>query len=200
MQSYQREQGTNAWPDQVLVEERSQIDAIANYIDHVLEELTSFTHIFNDGIDSSLLHNLLNQHLPNGPTTDGKNVLIDDVLRLTSLFEATTKLPTIKLQLEVVTTDMCRLFHADYYRQRLLCTYRGPGTEWLDHSNVNRDALGKGNNNNIVKDETAVHRANTFDVLILKGQHYGEGELAVVHRSPPIVRHNATRLLLKIDE
>ena len=34
-------------------------------------------------------------------------------------FEATTKLTTIKLQLEVVTTDMCRLFHADYYRQRL---------------------------------------------------------------------------------
>ena len=55
MQSYQREQGTNAWPDQVLVEARGQIDAIANYIDHVLEELTSFTHIFNDGIDSIML-------------------------------------------------------------------------------------------------------------------------------------------------
>ena len=80
MQSYQREQGTNAWPDQVLVEARGQIDAIANYIEHVLEELTSFTHTFNDGIDSIMLHNLLNQHLPNGPTTNGKNVLIDDVL------------------------------------------------------------------------------------------------------------------------
>ena len=77
----------------------------------------------------------------------------------------------IKLQLEIVTTDMCRLFHADYYRQRLLCTYLGPGTEWLDHSNVNRHALGKGRNNNIVKDETAINRANTFDVLILKGKN-----------------------------
>ena len=144
MQSYQYEQDANAWPNQVLVEARSQIDAIANYIDNVLEELTSFIHIFNGGIDSVALYNLLDQHLPDGPIADGKKILIDDILRLATLFEATTKSDNIKLQLEIVTTDMCRLFHADYYRQRLLCTYLGPGTEWLDHSNVNRNALGKG--------------------------------------------------------
>ena len=200
MQSYQHEQNANGWPNQVLVEARGQIDAIANYIDNVLEELTSFIHIFNDGIDSDALFNLLHQHLPNGPIANEKKILIDDILRLATLFEATTKSDNIKLQLEIVTTDMCRLFHADYYRQRLLCTYLGPGTEWLDHSNVNRHALGKGSNNNIARDETAVNRANTFDVLILKGKKYGEGELAVVHRSPPIMRHNKTRVLLKIDE
>ena len=200
MQSYQHEQNANGWPNQVLVEARGQIDAIANYIDNVLEELTSFIHIFNDGIDSDTLYNLLDQHLPDGPVADEKKILIDDILRLATLFEATTKSDNIKLQLEIVTTDMCRLFHADYYRQRLLCTYLGPGTEWLDHSNVNRHALGKGRNNNIVKDETAINRANTFDVLILKGRKYGEGELAVVHRSPPIIRYNKTRVLLKIDE
>ena len=200
MQSYQHEPNANVWPDQVLVEARSQIDEIANYIDNVLEELTAFIHIFNDGIDSDALYNLLDQRLPDGPIADGKKILIDDILRLATLFEATTKSSKIKLQLEIVTTDMCRLFHADYYRQRLLCTYLGPGTEWLDHSNVNRHALGRGRNNNIVKDETAINRANTFDVLILKGQNYGEGELSVVHRSPPIIRHNKTRVLLKIDE
>ena len=200
MQSYQHQKDANGWPNQVLVEARSQIDAISNYIDNVLEELTSFVHTFEDGIDSDTLHNLLDQHLPNGQIEDKKKVLIDDILRLATLFEATTKSGKIKLQLEIVTTDMCRLFHADYYRQRLLCTYLGPGTEWLDHSNVNRHALGKGSNNNIVKDETAINRANTFDVLILKGRRYGEGELAVVHRSPPIIRYNKTRVLLKIDE
>ena len=200
MQSYQPVQDTNAWPNQVLVEARSQIHAIANYIDNVLEELTSFIHIFNDGIDSDELYNLLDQHLPNGPIANEKKILIDDILRLATLFETTIKSRNIKLQLEIITTDMCRLFHADYYRQRLLCTYLGPGTEWLDHSNVNRNALGKGRNNSIVKDETAIKRANTFDVLILKGQNFGEGELAVVHRSPPIIRHNKTRVLLKIDE
>tara|TARA_Y100000589_G_scaffold249743_1_gene237837 strand:- start:601 stop:1203 length:603 start_codon:yes stop_codon:yes gene_type:complete len=200
MQSYQHQKDANGWPNQVLVEARSQIDAISNYIDNVLEELTSFMHTFNDGIDSGMLHNLLDQHLPDGPIADEKKILIDDILRLATLFEATTKSGKIKIQFEIVTTDMCRLFHADYYRQRLLCTYLGPGTEWLDHSNVNRHALGKGSNNNIVKDETAINRANTFDVLILKGQNYGEGELAVVHRSPPIMRYNKMRILLKIDE
>ncbi|MBJ14183.1 MAG: hypothetical protein CMB70_02295 [Euryarchaeota archaeon] len=200
MQSYQHQKDANGWPNQVLVEARSQIDAISNYIDNVLEELTSFMHTFNDGIDSGMLHNLLDQHLPDGPIADEKKILIDDILRLATLFEATTKSGKIKIQFEIVTTDMCRLFHADYYRQRLLCTYLGPGTEWLDHSNVNRHALGKGSNNNIVKDEAAINRANTFDVLILKGQNYGEGELAVVHRSPPIMRYNKMRILLKIDE
>ena len=200
MQSYQHEQNANEWPNQVLVEARSQIDAIASYIDNVLEELTSFVHIFNDGIDSDTLYNLLDQHLPDGPVAGQKNILIDDILRLTKLFEATTKSGNIKLQLEIVTTDMCRLFHVDHYRQRLLCTYFGPGTEWLDHSNVERSALGGGDNNRIVKDANAINRANTFDVLFLKGKKYGEGELAVVHRSPPIMHQNKTRVLLKIDE
>ena len=200
MQSYQHEQGSNVWPNQVLVEARSQIHAITSYLDNVLEELTSFKHIFNDGIDSNKLYNLLDQHLPDGPIAGQKKIFMDDILRLATLFQETTKSGEIKIQLEIVTTDKCSLFHADYYRQRLLCTYLGPGTHWLDHSNVDRSALGKGNNNSIVRDETAIHRANTFDVLILKGQDFGEGELAVVHRSPPIMRHNKRRVLLKIDE
>ena len=44
------------------------------------------------------------------------------------------------------------------------------------HRHVSSETRKK---NNIVKDETAINRANTFDVLILKGQNYGEGELAV---------------------
>ena len=200
MQSYQHGKKANAWPDQVLVEARSQIDAIANYIDNVLEEMTSFIHIFSDGIDSDALYNLLDQHLPNGPIADEKKILIDDILRLATLFEVTTKSGNVKLQLEIVKTDMCRLFHVDHYRQRLLCTYSGPGTEWLDNSNVERSALGGGDNNRIVKDAKAINRANTFDVLFLKGKKYGEGELAVVHRSPPIMHQNKTRVLLKIDE
>ena len=200
MQSYQHEQGSNVWPNQVLVEARSQINAITSYLDNILDDLTSFVHIFNDAIDSDRLYNLLDQHLPDGPMAGQKKIFMDDILRLATLFQETTKSGEIKIQLEIVTTDKCSLFHADYYRQRLLCTYFGPGTHWLDHSNVDRSALGKGNNNSIVRDETAINRANTFDVLILKGQDFGEGELAVVHRSPPIMRDNKRRVLLKIDE
>ena len=200
MQSYQHGKGSIVWPNQVLVESRSQINAITSYLDNILDDLTSFVHIFNDAIDSDRLYNLLDQHLPDGPMAGQKKIFMDDILRLATLFQETTKSGEIKIQLEIVTTDKCSLFHVDYYRQRLLCTYLGPGTHWLDHSNVDRSALGKGNNNSIVRDETAINRANTFDVLILKGQDFGEGELAVVHRSPPIMRHNKRRVLLKIDE
>ena len=200
MQSYQHGKGSIVWPNQVLVESRSQINAITSYLDNILDDLTSFVHIFNDAIDSDRLYNLLDQHLPDGPMAGQKKIFMDDILRLATLFQETTKSGEIKIQLEIVTTDKCSLFHVDYYRQRLLCTYLGPGTHWLDHSNVDRSALGKGNNNSIVRDETAINRANTFDVLILKGQDFGEGELAVVHRSPPIMRDNKRRVLLKIDE
>mgnify|MGYP001279277976 CR=1 FL=1 len=33
---------------------------------------------------------------------------------------------------------MCRLFHEDNNHQRLLCTYLGSGTEWIEDSFVNR--------------------------------------------------------------
>ena len=95
---------------------------------------------------------------------------------------------------------MCRFFHEDFYRQRLLCTYLGPGTEWLDHSNVNRKALGKGCNANIVKDLNLVNRSKEFDVLLLKGATYEGDEQSVIHRSPPIEKEGTTGVLLKIDE
>ena len=200
MQNYQSRQASNGWPNQVLVEERTRVEEIESYLANVIEELTSFIHVFYEGIDLQSTYDLLDQHLPDGPIAGEKGILIDDILRLTKLFEATTKSGKVKLQLEIVTTDMCRLFHVDHYRQRLLCTYFGPGTEWLDHSNVERSALGGGDNNRIVRDANAINRANTFDVLFLKGKKYGEGELAVVHRSPPIMHQNKTRVLLKIDE
>lgn len=34
-------------------------------------------------------------------------------------------------RLEPVATDACKLLHHDYVPLRLVCTYRGPGTEWL---------------------------------------------------------------------
>ena len=42
------------------------------------------------------------------PIADEKKILINDILRLATLFEATTKSDNIKLQLEI-STDMCRL-------------------------------------------------------------------------------------------
>lgn len=200
MQEYQSQTiKSSVWPEQVVVEARDDIVEISNYLRDVLEELTPFMVTYNNGFNSERTYELLEKHLPEGSISGQKQVLITDIIRLATLFDAETKSGNINLQLKTVTTDMCRRFHVDSYRQRLLCTYLGPGTEWLDHSNVERKALGKGSNENIVKDVTTINRANTFDVMMLKGKKYGKGQLAVVHRSPPIVHHNKTRVLLKID-
>ena len=191
---------SSPWPDKVLVEARDEVEEIANYLHDVIHDLRPLTVAYNNGFNSERTYELLDKHLPEGSISGQKQMFIADIMRLATLFDAETISGKMNLQLKIVTTDMCRLFHVDSYRQRLLCTYLGPGTEWLDHSNVERKAIGKGSNENIVKDITAINRANAFDVLMLKGNKYGKGELAVVHRSPPIVLHNKTRVLLKIDE
>ena len=61
-------------------------------------------------------------------------------------------------------------------RQRLLCTYLGPGTEWLDHSNVKREGLRKGNNDNIVKDYSKVNKSKPFELLHSKALYMGRSE------------------------
>ena len=86
MQNYQSRQASNGWPNQVLVEERTRVEEIESYLANVAEELTSFMHIFYNGIDLQAAYDLLDQHLPDGPIAGQKNILIDDILRLTKLF------------------------------------------------------------------------------------------------------------------
>ena len=50
----------------------------------------------------------------------------------------------VTLRLETTATDGCRRFHIDHTHLRLLCTYRGPGTEWLPEGQVDRVAQANG--------------------------------------------------------
>ena len=186
--------------DNVVVEHRKTIPEIDRYIKHTLPQLKSLNYFVEKVFDADEAFLLLDEDLPNSLFRSEKESFIKDIVRLCDLFFKRTTTKNIKLRLEVVNTDMCRFFHADNYRQRLLCTYKGPGTEWLDHSNVKRDGLGKGCNNNIVKDFSKVNKASTFDVLLLKGTKYEGENAAIVHRSPPILKEAKTRILLKIDE
>ena len=74
MQDYQSRQVSNGWPNQVLVEERTRVEEIESYLANVIEELTSFIHVFYDGIDLQSTYDLLDQHLPDGPIAGQKNI------------------------------------------------------------------------------------------------------------------------------
>lgn len=135
---------------------------------------------------------------------DKKNLSItkyfrNDIIFLIEKFIQSTLCKNILVKIFSVQHDMCSLFHADFNNLRMLCTYWGPGTEYLRNENVNRAFLGKGLNEKIVIDAQKVLRVSPFDVLVLKGDKWEGNTLGgAVHRSPSI-GFNGKRILLKID-
>jgi hypothetical protein len=125
----------------------------------------------------------------------------NDILYLIDLFKEITNADNFRILLSTVNTNMCRKFHTDMNDLRLLCTYSGPGTLWLNDDNVNREALDSHYDNEcIVLDESKIRQAATGAVVILKGAIYpGEATNAIVHRSPSIEESGERRLLLRID-
>jgi hypothetical protein len=124
-----------------------------------------------------------------------------ELRRLIGLFAGIAETTVVRVKLEVEREDRCRYFHTDRVGLRLLCTYRGPGTEWVPDDFVERAALGRGDNAAIVPDPHRVERLAPFWVGLFKGDLHpdcpGGG---CIHRSPPIGhRRNTARILLTID-
>lgn len=110
--------------------------------------------------------------------------LIADIRSLAALFAAIAGLTSIRLRFDHVTDDACWKFHTDAVGLRLLCTYAGPGTEWLD-------AAGH------------VRRLTAMQVAIFKGEAYRDQTHRILHRSPPLGQRpprQRSRLLLCIDD
>lgn len=124
-----------------------------------------------------------------------------DVAMLAALFRASTGAKNLRIRLERVTGDGCRLFHADRVRARMICTYRGAGTQWLPEHAAMRDGLAKGSNALIVRDEHLVRRMTPWAVALVKGELWtGRSGAGLVHRSPPVASAFEARLVLVIDD
>jgi hypothetical protein len=93
--------------------------------------------------------------------------LYDDFRRLAARFATVAASPVVQMRLEHVIDDSCRKFHVDAVGLRLLCTYAGPGTEWID-------AGGK------------IRHMAAMEVAIFKGSAYARAGPRVLHRSPPL--------------
>lgn len=50
----------------------------------------------------------------------------------------------VMLRLERVTGDACKRWHADYVSVRLICTYRGAATRWIEQPGDRQRALATG--------------------------------------------------------
>ncbi|WP_086617075.1 DUF1826 domain-containing protein [Erythrobacter tepidarius] len=115
--------------------------------------------------------------------------LAADVARIAGLFCAAMRLARFELRLELVRTDSCRKFHADYVTARLITTYAGAGTEWIDDADAARVAAGQ--------EPRRINRMNAFDVGLFKGRT--ATKRPAIHRSPPIAATGGKRLLLVLN-
>lgn len=113
---------------------------------------------------------------------------------------------TLRASLASVDTNKCRKFHCDYKTLRLVCTYAGPGAEWVDDAEADRGAMGHAEacfdtaNARIVRRGSSVRRAAAGDVVILKGELFdGNAGRGAVHRSPPIEATGERRIVLTLD-
>ncbi|MEG8024766.1 DUF1826 domain-containing protein [Sphingomonas aurantiaca] len=111
-----------------------------------------------------------------------------DVAALTASFAAIMALSHVVIRLERVVGDACKRWHADYVPVRLISTYCGSGTQWIERS------IDRAGGSPVERPRSLTPGA----VGLFKGRILA-GEQAIVHRSPPIAGTGEARLLLVID-
>lgn len=133
-----------------------------------------------DAVADAVVEGLAEAGYPAGARGDA---LADEIVQHARRFAAIHKLDAVSIRLEVIETDACRKFHADYVAARLLTTLVGTGTQWI---------------HGVEAADTPIRQMGTGDVGIFKGRLAAES-LSILHRSPPVGEAGETRLLLAID-
>ncbi|WP_108810872.1 DUF1826 domain-containing protein [Sphingorhabdus sp. Alg231-15] len=120
---------------------------------------------------------------------DARNILHKDVLALANRFAKVMRSEFVEVRLEHVTTNACRKFHADYVTARLITTYLGQGTQWLDGDDAADCDCGDPHN---------IQQMRAGDVALFKGRLWSQ-DTPAIHRSPPIEGTGEERLMLVIN-
>ena len=124
---------------------------------------------------------------------DMHDLLIADMVELTQVFSNITASARVDVRLERIDDDACWKFHRDSVDARLLTTYRGPATEWVQPRHGDRA---------IVEQERftgPLEHLDVHDVALFTGTRASTGS-GIVHRSPPIAGTCCSRLLLCLNQ
>lgn len=120
------------------------------------------------------------------PASAERTWLIDDAAALAEILAGQMGAPYLRLRFDVVTTNACRKFHIDAVTARLVCTYRGTGTQYgisIDGAEPRR-----------------VSTVPTGAPILLRGTLWPEHpKSGLLHRSPPIEGTGETRLMFVLD-
>ncbi len=135
----------------------------------------------------------------------GFAAFLADMTGLVTLFADITGAERVGWRLAALARSMCPRLHVDRVGLRLVCTYRGPGTEWLPGSAADRTFMGRGSGgrddgeSGLILDPAAIGRAAAFDVVLLKGEHWpGNAGNGAIHRSPAVAP-GERRIVLTLD-
>lgn len=184
----------------LVVLQRSQSKEVDNYCRELLEGHPNFNLriVINpekclQSITSSLPH------------LTGQSAFVEDIVLLIEMYSYLFELDEVGLRLQVLDRAMCPRFHIDRLGCRLVCTYSGPGTQWLYNSDVDRSKLGKGNmglgdeKSGVYTDPASIQQVKQSDVVLLKGDGWFNNEgSGIVHRSPAISKNNK-RIVVTMD-
>ena len=120
------------------------------------------------------------------PDCAERQLLLDDICLLAHEFDELFAPAYLRLRFDVVTTNKCPKFHIDHVAARLLCTYRGVGTEYSFLDDQKRPA--------------EIFTTPNCAAIVLRGTKWPtDCANNLVHRSPEINDENETRLLFVID-
>lgn len=131
--------------------------------------------------------------------------LADDIAACIALLGSELGYERVRAKLEVLGGTPCPRWHADHVGVRLLVTYAGPGTWYVENRHVQRRWLWRGEGGVAVGpvDEAAGVQAGACDLLLLKGHGWpGNYGLGAVHKSPDVGPggRDGPRLLLTVDD
>lgn len=122
----------------------------------------------------------------------GYEAFVADVTWLVAAYTCLVGARRVGLRLRVLASPMCPRFHVDNVPLRLLTTYTGPGSEWLQEHRSQRGELHAA-----LPSVDNIQHLQAGDVAVLKGEKWQGNEGAgLVHRSPS---GQQGRLLLSLD-
>ncbi len=120
------------------------------------------------------------------PLTPEREQLIGDITALSEIFADLMQARALRLRLQAVTSNACRKFHVDAITARLVCTYRGTGTQY----GISTDG----------SDPSRIFTVPTGARILLRGSLWPEKPACgLLHRSPPIEGTGETRFVLVLD-
>ncbi|TVQ50035.1 MAG: DUF1826 domain-containing protein [Gammaproteobacteria bacterium] len=133
----------------------------------------------------------------------GHAAFIRDVAALAELYASLLEPDALGARLHQLSGPMCPRLHVDRVGIRLLCTYAGPGTEWLDDPLAERQLLGPGAGglsdeaSGLIREPADLRVIPAGAIALLKGEAFPDNVGGgVIHRSP---HDPAPRLLFSLD-